>query len=78
MAWKSGRLFTTVKMAFCTTPWPCSLASLRRISRMSPGMSIWPGQTCLQLPHWMHRPWMSSLFLSSSNQAVRMVPMPPV
>jgi hypothetical protein len=41
-------------------------------------MSIMPGHTTLQLPHWMHRLWISSAFFSSSNQAVRMVPMPPV
>ena len=36
------------------------------------------GQTTLQLPHWMHSPWMSSACFRASNQAVRMVPMPPV
>ena len=78
MAWNIRRLFTTAKMAFCRAGWPCSTASRRRSSRISSGMSIMPGQTSLQLPHWMHRPWMSSDFFSSSNQAVRMVPMPPV
>ena len=42
------------------------------------GMSILPGQTSVQLPHWMQSPWMSFELLHSSNQAVRMVPMPPV
>src|SRR5208282_43222 len=37
-----------------------------------------PGHTSVQLPHWMHRLWMSSDDLSASNHAVRMVPMPPV
>ena len=31
-----------------------------------------------QAPHWMHSPWISSELFSSSYQAVRMVPMPPV
>ena len=60
MEWNSLRLFTTEKIAFCASGCPFSTASRRRNSRISPGMSILPGHTCVQLPHWMQRLWISS------------------
>src|ERR1035441_2374969 len=51
------------------------LARRRRSSRINPGISILPGHTSVQLPHWMHRLWMSSDDLSASNHAGRMGPM---
>ena len=45
---------------------------------ISSGMSIFPGQTPTQLPHWMQSPWISFERSIAPVHAVRIVPMPPV
>jgi len=76
-AWKTRR-FPTMRSGLLEEGSPPSPLSGGAAAHDEAGMSIPPGHTSRQRPQPTHRVWMSSASFISWNQAVRIVPMPPV